>query len=131
VDGRRTTPGGGLIGVTVLVALMVASVGLFVLAQRHRAAPSFEIGAPFPAPCSVQTAATSCFAIRVHNVGDLAGTVRCVAADGASTTATFVRGGHGYTSAPIEPGREDFVLVQVHGEGTDGTDPPAARCAGA
>jgi hypothetical protein len=123
----------GLVGVTVLCLLIAAAVVLFVVTQRSQPGPRFRIAAPFLAPCSGGGDNFRCYAIRVDNVGNLPGSVACEVTDTAAGVASFVDGSHTYRSAPIEAGREVFVIVQVDtSAGTDpGTAPaPNATCAG-
>jgi hypothetical protein len=134
VGQDRTTPGrkGGVVGITVLCLLIATAVVLFVVTQRHRPAANFQIGAPFPAPCTSGDG-FRCYDIRVTNVGDLSGSIECTVTDTDAGAASFVNGDHTYHSAPIEPGREVFVIVQVdEPAGTDhGTaSVPDAQCAG-
>jgi hypothetical protein len=123
----------GLVGVTVLCLLIAAAVVLFVVTQRSQPAARFRIAAPFPAPCSGGGDTYRCYAIRIDNVGDLAGSVACTVTDVEGGVASFVNGSHTYRSVPIEAGREVFVIVQV--DAAAGTDPgaapaPDANCAG-
>jgi hypothetical protein len=135
VDQQRTTPGrkSGVVGVTVLTLLIAAAVVLLVITQRqHQPAASFQIGAPFPAPCSDGGDIYHCYDIRITNVGDLAGTVTCTVTDTTAGVVSFVNDEHTYRSAPIEPDREVFVILQV--DDAPGTDPgtvpvPNASCA--